>query len=446
MDAAFLGQRGTDDWSDSDFRPKDWRETVLFLYPNGDTPLTGLTALMKSERAMDPEFYWFTKGLPQQGGAVTAIFTDITAWPAGSTPYAGGGSAGDTVYVHVPLATEQHFREGHLVMLRDASDPTVDVIGKVTAVLASAANSRLTVKLLEDDDNSSAGDLQDCDTALIVGNANSEGAGMTDAISYDPVKYYNKTQIFRNSLEITRTARRTRLRTYDQYKEAKRECLQLHAMEQEKNYLWGIMTENTGDNGKPERTTKGLINWIREAAADGATVADYTLDDAYAVEAGIGGKTWIQGGGDWMDNILEHVFRHGSDERMAFVGSGVILAINKFVKAQASSKFEINTKTGAYGIKVTEWVTPFGVVYMKRHPLFSYEATTRNSMVVFDPKDLRYRYIDDTTFYGQDEKKVSTSGDRIDGTKEEFLTEAGMEFHHPAKCAYLTGFGSDNAA
>jgi len=147
-----------------------------------------------------------------------------------------------------------------------------------------------------------------------------------------------------------------------------------------------------------------------------------------------------------MDNLLEHIFRHGGDERMAYVGSGTILAINKLIRAQSSTRFEISTKTGAYGIKVTEWVTPFGTVYMKRHPLFSYEPTNRYAMVVFDPKDLRYKYITDTTFYGQDEKKVSTSGDRIDGTKEEFLTEMGLEFHHPAKTAYITGFGNDNAA
>lgn len=441
MDTGFFGMRGTADWSDSAFRPKDWRETVLYLYPNGDAPLTALTSQMKSERASDPEYYWFTKGLPTQGGAVTGVYTDAL-----STAYTTGGAAGASLYLKMAAATANHFRAGHVVLMRDASDPTVDVVGKVTAApTINGASSYIIVKLLEADDNSVAGDLSDCDTVLIIGNVNEEGAGMPRAISYDPVKYYNKTQIFRTPLEITRTARRTKLRTYDQYKEAKREALELHSIEMEKAFLWGIMTENTGTGGKPERTTKGLINWIREASADGATVADYALDDAYGVEAGTNGKTWLQGGEAWLDNICEHIFRHGSDERMAFVGSGVILAINNLIKNNSSSRFELNTKTGAYGIKVTEWVTPFGVLYLKRHPLFSYDATTRNTAVIFDPKDLAFKYIDDTSFYGQDEKKVSTSGDRIDGTKEEYLTEAGLEFHHPAKCAYLTGFGSANA-
>ena len=55
---AFLGMRGTGDWSDSDTRPKDWRQTILRLYPNGDAPLTAIMSMMKSEKATDPEFYW----------------------------------------------------------------------------------------------------------------------------------------------------------------------------------------------------------------------------------------------------------------------------------------------------------------------------------------------------------------------------------------------------
>lgn len=440
MDTGFFGMRGTDDWSDAAFRPKDWRETVLYLYPNGDTPLTALTALMKSERASDPEYYWFTKGLPTQGGDITNVFTDAAL----TTPYTTGGSAGDTLYVQMSAARIAEIRSGHQVLLRDASDETADTNAKVTARTVNGASSYATVVLLEDDPNTTG--IAGCDTLLVIGNINEEGASMPDSIQYDPVKYYNLTQIFRNSLDITRTARKTKLRTYDQYKEAKRECLQLHAMEMEKAYLWGIMTENTGDGGKPERTTKGLIPWIKGASADGALVANYANDDALATTAGIGGVTWLNGAGDWLDAACEQIFRYGSNERMAFCGSGVLLAINKFIKNSSSSTYELKGLKGAYGIKVTAWETPFGTIYFKTHPLFSYQPTNRFSAVVFDPKDLKYRFVDDTTFYGQDPKKVSTSGDRIDGTKEEYLTEAGLEFHHPSKCAYLSGFGSDNAA
>lgn len=50
----FLGMRGTGDWV-VDQRPKNWREQILYLYPNGMAPLTALLSKMKSEKVDDPE-------------------------------------------------------------------------------------------------------------------------------------------------------------------------------------------------------------------------------------------------------------------------------------------------------------------------------------------------------------------------------------------------------
>jgi len=68
-------------------------------------------------------------------------------------------------------------------------------------------------------------------------------------------------------------------------------------------------------------------------------------------------------------------------------------------------------------------------------------------MIILEPKELTYRYIDDTTFYGESSSKKHPEGygqRRVDGTNEEFLTEAGLEFGLPQKCAVLNGVGLDN--
>lgn len=424
--AGFFGMRGTGSWA-TDQRPKNWREMILFLYPNGDAPLTALLSMMKEERVNDPEFYWWTKSLPTQGGTVSNVYTDIL-----STAYTTGGAAGDTLYVKVAVAVANEFRAGHQVLLRNSSNYADDCNAKVTAVEKNGANSYLTVKLLEADPTTTG--IADCDTVLVIGNINAEGAVMPDAIAYDPTKLYNYTQIFRTPLQITRTARRTKLRTGDAYKEAKRECLELHSIEMEKAFIWGARSENTGDNGMPERTTGGLIEWIND---NSGIVTDYTTDSS----AGVDGKTWLQGGEDWLDYYLEQVFRYGGNDRMAFVGSGTLLEINKLVKLYG--QYNIESGTTDYGINVRTWRTPFGDLHMKLHPLFSYETTNRNSMLIFDPSDIRYRYIDDTSFYDDPEKK-NTGYTRMDGTKEEYLTECGLEFHHPSKAGWFNGFGSAN--
>ena len=52
---AFLGMRGNGDWT-ADQRPKNWRQKVLQLYPNGDAPLTAILSMMKNESTDDPEY------------------------------------------------------------------------------------------------------------------------------------------------------------------------------------------------------------------------------------------------------------------------------------------------------------------------------------------------------------------------------------------------------
>ena len=428
----FLGMRGTGDWV-ADQRPKNWRQQILKLYPNGMAPLTALLSMMSSSKVDDPQFYWWTQEQTTVGGAVSGVYT----LPDLSTAYTSGGVAGDVVYVQISTTLANRIREGHQILLRDASDYSVDVVGKITGVTRGTTNSVLAVKLLEDDDNSTSHDLSDCDTFKIIGNINPEGGEMPDAIALNPTKVYNYTQIFRTPLSITRTARKTRLRTPNDYQKAKAEALEMHSWEMELAFLWGIRTENVGDNGKPERTTMGAINFIRQYAS--ANCDDYTLNTDYA------GKAWTTGGETWLKNMLEQIFRYGADEKLCLCGSGFLLGIDAL--AQTSGQINLQPGQKTYGMQIREWLTPFGSIYMKTHPLFSYDATTRNMAIILEPKELTYRYIDDTNFYGENSSKTHPEGygqRRIDGTNEEFLTEAGLEFGLAQKCAVLNGVGLDN--
>lgn len=429
----FLGMRGTGDWV-TDQRPKNWREQILYLYPNGMAPLTAILSMMSSEGVDDPEFNWWTQEQSAVGGAVAGVYTNSDL----GTAYTSGGVAGDIVYVQITTTLGNRVREGHQILLRDASDYTVDVVGKVTGVARGTTNTVLAVKLLEADDNSTSHDLSDCDTFKIIGNINAEGAEMPDAIALNPTKVYNYTQIFRTPLSITRTARKTKLRTGDQYQKMKAEALEMHSWEQELAFLWGIKTENTGANGKPERTTMGVINFIRTYASDNCD--DFTLNTDYT------GDTWATSGEIWFKAMLEQIFRYGAEEKLCLCGSGFLLGIDKLAMTGGQVNLQPAQKT--YGMQIRQWITPFGVLNMKTHPLFSYDATTRNMGVIIEPKELTFKYIDDTTFYGEGSQKQHPEGygsRRVDGTNEEFLTEAGLEFGLAQKCAVLNGVGIDNS-
>jgi len=434
----FLGMRGTGDWATNQ-RPENWRETILYLYPNGSAPLTAILSMMGDEKTDDPVFHWWTKTLPSQAGAISDVYTDSSCTAALAS--AQSTASGTVLYIKVTVSVATHFRVGHQVLLRDASDYAVDTNALVVSKAdLDATYTSIGVKLLETDGlTASSHDLSDADRMLVIGNANAEGANMPDALSYDPVEWSNYTQIWRTALSITRTARQTRLRTGDAYREAKRECLELHSIEMEKSLLWGYKYAGTGDNGKPRRTTMGLIRAL-QYGSDGTS--NVGISDDYSLNSTYSGDTWLQTGKDWLDYYLEQIFRYGRPEKLCFCGSGAMLGINQL--AETYGTIQLQPRAKAYGIAVMEWITPFGIINLKTHPLFSFEATNRNSMVIFEPQDLKYRFIQDTVFMSEKSDQQNTGWTRRDGTDEEYLTEAGLEYHHPIGWGYLNGVGVDN--
>jgi len=140
----FSGMRGTGDWV-ANQRPENWRQQILYLYPNGSAPLTAILSMMGSESVDDPRFHWWTQEQSAVGGAVSHIYT----LPDLSKAYVSGGVAGDVVYAQITTTLANRIREGHQILLRDASDYSVDVVGKVIGVTRGTTDSVLAVKLLE---------------------------------------------------------------------------------------------------------------------------------------------------------------------------------------------------------------------------------------------------------------------------------------------------------
>ncbi len=427
----FLGMRGTGEFIQGQ-RPESWDEVILRLFPNGQAPLTALMAKLGQRPVDDPVYHYFRKIFPTQRVAGTAdafIYTATNLSTKYSTTYPTGGCPiGTTLYVKMALADVVQFKAGHVILFRDASDYTLDCAAVVTAVTQAGASSYLTVKLIEADDNGSTPtsiNLATCDVVLIIGTAHGEGSGAPAAIAQDVVEKWNQCQIFKDSLEITETARLMKLRTGDAYQEAKRDCLEFFSIQREKAYFWGRRYTDTDPNtGKPRRFTGGLIQDIVTNRYD------------YTIDADSAGQTWLQGGEDWLDNKLEILFRYGSTEKLAFAGSGALLGLNRLAKTNGT--IIINPMTVAYGLAVGQWRTPFGTLYLKTHPLFSYEATTRYAIVAIEPKNLERRVFRDTRFLQNIQLPDA------DEKKDQFLCEDGLKMDLEQTFAYLNGVGQDN--
>ena len=441
----FLGMRGPGDFTTNE-RPESYRQKILELSPNGSTTLVGMTSMLASEPVDDPKFHWFTRSLSTQAAAVTNVYinNDLSTAYVYATHHATSGIAGSSLFVKLAEADAKMFREGHQVLLRDASNYKVDVMAKVVGVTFNGANSFLSVRLLEVDDNAGADvatyNIATVDRVLVAGNINSMGGTRPPSVHYDPTEVTNVTQIWRTPLELTRTAMKTKLRTRDAYLDEKSQSLLYHGVEMEKNLIWGIRTEGVGANGKPEYTTMGLVQFIKTYAS--VNVDDFTLNTAYA------GKAWIEKGEEWLDTIISNVFAKRPDspnglggEKLALCGAGALLGIQRLIKA--SGMYTLAAKTVSYGIQVVSWVTVFGTLHFKVHPLFSWEETNNYSMLIVEPQHIKWRPLDDT-FFKPDNSDRTGGGTGVDGKQEEYVTEGGYEYHYPETMGYYNGVGLDN--
>jgi len=413
----FMGMRGTGDWV-ANSRPENWRQGILRMYPNGKAPLTAIMSMMPSQPTDDPVFHWWTKMLASQRSTVTGIYTENTL----NSAYTSGGAAGDTLYVKMAEAEIDKYDTTYQVLLRASTDLSVDVNAKVTATHKNGASSYLTVRLLEADDNGSGHDLSDSDVCLIIGNINSEGSGSPNSILTDPFELSNQVQISKTPFEHTGTAMQTNLRWGDPMKEAQREALELHGLQMERGSIFGKKQTVTGTNGKPERSSDGIRQFIT------TNRFNFKTD---------GGGTWLSKGESWMDTKLEQIFRYGSDQKLFLCGSGFLLGIQNLAKA--NGHFELTSATESYGIRVLKWVTAFGEVNFKTHPLFSEEATLRNSALQIEPKNLVYRPMK-----GRDTRlQPNIQAPDVDGRKDQYMTEAGYETHLEQTHSWWDSVGVD---
>lgn len=372
---AVAGLRGTGTWS-ADERPTNYRETILYLNPNTKATLTALLGKLKEEVTDDPEFNIFLKDLPDQRAVVSGTHADSA-----------------TTIALVTAADNTIFKPGHVVM----NERTQELVW----VTSAATSGEIVV--IRARGGTSAAQWNDQDGLLIVGSAHPESAEAPDAISYDPTVVTNYTQIFRNSVHISRTARYTRLRTGDALRELRRETLELHGIEMEKAFFWGGIEESTsaggGTSAAPKRTTKGIYRFLSTNVTD--------FSDAVTIDA-------------W-ENFLEDVFENGSSEKMCFLGNRALNVINKLARNNGTINIVPTSET--FGMTIMQYQTPFGVLYLKQHPLFSANPTFNDWGFVLDLQKLVYRPL-----VNSDTQYLTNRADNgEDGIREEYLTEAGLE-------------------
>lgn len=397
--ATIAGLRGTGDWG-PDERPKNFRETILFLEPNGQSPLQALLSKMGSEGTDDPEFSWWEEKLSharvQVNGALntsaTALVVDEGALQAVKgdlfiVESVGGMWANEIVFV--------------------SADPSSD--------------TALTIK--RGFAGTTAATIADNSFLTKIGNAFAEGTLSPKATTRNPTKLKNFCQIFKTTYEITETAKVTKSRTGPVLEKDKKRKMFDIMRDMEMASIYGRPSETVGDNGKPMRTTAGLLNFI--------TTHRTTF-------GGGGGQTaWNE---DNLIDFFSQVFNYdgmgAGNQRLAFVGNTGLTAINKLARNSNSTRINFDKQIAVvYGMNFTKWVLPQGEIYFKTHPLFNIHPELSKAMMVINPKGIKERPLRKLKF------KDNVQAPDADYQKGQWISETGFEVNHEETMAFAGNLG-----
>jgi hypothetical protein len=392
-------------------RPTNWRMGVLMRFPNGHAPLVALTALMKKKVTDDAQFHWWERELATRRLTLSGNITNVANTIGITVGTFGGAEQAKTGDI---LRTEHEAGGAYeLMQVTSVAAPNLNVTRGFAGTTALAVNVGANNPNL-----------------MIVGSAYEEGVSTPASVRYRPVKNFNYTQIFRDSLQATRTAMQTRLRTVDEVRDAKTQALLYHTMGMEYGFIFGQKFEGVGAGGQPQRMTGGMVQFINGAGM----VTDFTgVDVGWAL----------------LEQNLMEVFRFGSQEKLALMGNRAMMTVQRI--ARVNSNLFITPTIKEYGMDVRRLFTPFGTLVMKTHPLFNQinSAGLPGGAVwgmdtwalILDMANITYRPLRNSdTQYLPDRQ-----ANGVDGLTSEYLTEAGLEVDHSKTHALWKGLRSAKA-
>jgi hypothetical protein len=404
---AVLGLRGTGDMG-TDERPKDFREMILFRNPEGDAPIFALTSKTRKRVVSDPEYSWWDE--PQDLVRLQVAGSGVN--DATSTLVTVDSADPDASNASRTYGTASHLKPGDLLLCETTDGSSyaqeivevVQVISDTQFVISRGAAGSTPAAIPND-------------TFLtLIGSAYPEGTPAPQAVSRNPIKYTNKTQIFKDTYELTGTIQATTMRTGEPWSNDKKRKMFDHSRAIELSMLFGKQSEVTGYNGKPKRTMGGIRSQIPAS------------------------NQYVYSGGTTVFNLMDEVSKvfnyvtPAGNERAAFVGNGALNAINKIIAADGNGDIQWKGMEKVYGMNFRELVFPQGRLLLKTHPLLSRFSTYTNSMFILDMASITY-----VTLKGRDTKVKDDVQDADEDVRRGFIqTECSVEVDRGGvTCAYI---------
>ena len=385
-----------------DLAKKSFAQMITRIFPNGSTPLYGMTSMLKEESAMQIEHGFFTK---------TMVFPSLT-----STAADAAGATTLNVVSTANIFTGMMFRNEttaeQVVVLTAPTATTVTVKRAIGTVAAAAATIN--------------------DVWYMSGTAFEEASLRPQAMNIIAVRVTNYTQIFRNSWAVSATNDATQvIAGGSSAQESKNEAASFHSQDMEKALIWGQKYLGTnGASTQPFHTMDGIENLIRSNAPSNIVTlgGSATPTTWTALEAAL-------------DQSLDFITdANTGNSRAVFAGGQALRAFHQVFRL--NSTYMIQNQTNSYGLRFTNFTTPRGDFNLVQHPLFN--ALGRNNAwakasLVMDLANFNLAYLRRTKHleYNQSGTPVDNGIDAVGGT---LTTELTCLHKLPQACMVLKNF------
>ena len=381
-------------------RVVDMADKIYLLEPNA-APLYVLVSKLNKRVAINTKVEWIEDVLNPSWTTLAEVISAVSA------------ASSDNIVV-----TDSHiFNKWDVVKV-----PATGEVMLVSAV--SNASSAIIVIRNYSNDMSATSAASGADI-VIIGSAFTEGSSASALVtmSTQTVAQSNYLQIFRKSIELTKTLANSELYGgADRPYQRKKKGIEL-MRDLERSFLYGRPVQEAStslaDAGNLNRRMTAGIDYYISTNATGAGGA---LTEAE------------------FEGFLRSVFRYGSSSRYLFCAP-LILSV---ISLCAQGKLQTFSKDKTYGIAISQYLSPHGTVNLVKELMLEnaggVSSTSNYGGYAFaiELEDCVYRYLSnrDVTM----ETDIQAPGD--DFYKDQYICEVGMEFHNEQKHGKLTGVTS----
>lgn len=387
-----------------DLARKSFSGMITRLMPNGSAPLFGLTSMLESETALQIEHGFFTK---------TMLFPQLVLTAAGQ-------AIGDTVFTVLSTANVLQGMvmrvdtTGENIILNAILSPTQVSVSRAIGGVAAAAIAA-SVSLFQ------------------VGSAFEESSLRPNALSINPVRVTNLTQIFRNTWAISDTVRATQMIAGDtNIAENRQDCAAFHAVDIEKALFFGQKFQGTR-NGQPFHTMDGIFSIVGNLAYYPASYSSPNLTVAGAT------TNYTQ-----FEAAFDPCFNQATDpkyanERVLFVGGTAKKVINNIGRLNGTY-YMVDGQT-SWGLQFSTIKIARGTFRIIEHPLFNTNASWSKLAVAVDLNTFNLAYLGDRKTsnkeFNMDGQEAADNGiDAVGGT---LTTEVTTVIKNPPAFGIMSG-------